>query len=685
MSHMKCKAWLGVVLGLLAAGKGETQVALWKLGSSDLGWSEADSTHIFIDFESTPGSIQPVYFTPERTVFSHIDNWAFWRDPTDRVLEYAEGEMPRMWKWNHGIPDPSENGSLLVDGDLITYNAPKADLLEKETFTMDLAVPVPAVAFGFSSPSQGYRSDGTPLVTDAVPAFQISASVDPEPPVLAGNVKPLSTIIADIDQNLSPRVHIDLGHRYLRFIRYRRQLSFVDEKGLIKTGFDTNLSLALKGTIADFELVARGVPQRVHYRTKIMRLDKAVNFGRLFWKATPMRMVDGAPVEVADVQAQVKVEVRTGRDDDPAVYHEYMATGLEREVSRQRYENELRTRYVRVTGADDLTTRQPKPGLRASIGYDSDNWTFWSVPFTEPGQPLNLRSGSYLQVRVTLESDAFDDWVRLDSLWIETAPLLAGGVKGEMARLDDPQPRRGFTEVRLGEMTDFVYDLKADFENADAPGFDVLRIRTGSRAQFRSLFSGSPLLAVEPAQIVTEQDGLTIYLPQRIGRANNPPLRVIFGAEVFEFATTFLGEVLDTQRQVLPQPVVEGDVTDELSTNSLRVLAASGQSPDFIQELVFSSPVFTPNGDGVNDQLRINYALFRLPGAIPVVLSVYALDGRRVAKVEAGHQDSGRQQLVWDGRDGQGELLPPGLYLLGIDLQSELSTPVQIRPVGMVY
>ncbi|MBI2201740.1 MAG: hypothetical protein HYU43_07340, partial [Armatimonadetes bacterium] len=187
MSHMKRRAWLAAVLGLLAAGNGETQVALWKLGGSDLGWGEADSTHIFIDFERTPGAIQPVYFTPERAVFSHVDHWAFWRDPTDRVLEYVEGEMPRMWKWNHGIPDPSENGSLLVDGDLITYNAPKADLLEKETFTMDLAVPVPAVTFGFSSPSQGYRSDGTPLVTDAVPAFQISASVDPEPPVLAGN------------------------------------------------------------------------------------------------------------------------------------------------------------------------------------------------------------------------------------------------------------------------------------------------------------------------------------------------------------------------------------------------------------------------------------------------------------------------------------------------------------------
>ena len=131
--------------------------------------------------------------------------------------------------------------------------------------------------------------------------------------------------------------------------------------------------------------------------------------------------------------------------------------------------------------------------------------------------------------------------------------------------------------------------------------------------------------------------------------------------------------------------MVGGDVGEALSTNSLRVLGISGQSPDFIQELAFSSPVLTPNGDGVNDELLVNYVLFRLPEAVPVVLDVYSLDGRQVARVEAGLQNSGPQTLSWDGRNQAGEQLPPGLYLTAVDLLSEFSAAPKYRPVGIAY
>ena len=660
------------------------QVSHWQLGGNGLAWSENDTTRLFVDFESTPGAIQPTYFTPEETVFSQIDNWAFWRDPSDRVFDYLDGETPRMWKWNHGIPDPSENGSWLIDADPATYNPPKASDVEKETFTMDVAVPVPAVAFGFIPPIEGFRSDGTPLKTDFIPAFQVTAATVSEPPVIEGNVNPLSTVLADVDNNFTPEVRVDFERQYLRFVRYRRQISLLDEEREVNT-IDNLSSVALLGTISEFQLFAEGVPQRSIYKTKITDIGESVNFGRLFWKGTAFRMVDGVPVKTPDAQAVLKIEMRTGRDESPAVFHEYMDTGLERVVSRDYFENNLRNRFLRVHAEADLTERQPKPGIRASISYDADNWTFWSAPFVESGQPISLNSGSYLQLRITMESASFDDWVRLDSLWIETAPLLAGDVQGELARLDDPQPARGFTEVSLGEMTDFVYDLKADFETVDAPGFDLLRIRTGNRTQFKSLQLGEGLLDTAPTEVTEEADGLLIRLPERITRANNPPLRVVFGTEVFEFATNFHSEVLDTEREVLPQPVVGADVSEALSTNSLRVLGISGESPNFVQDLNISAPVFTPNGDGINDELNISYALYRLPSAVPVVLDVYRLDGRRVAQVEIGQQDSGPQTLRWDGRDANGALLPPGIYLTTISLLSDFSVAPQFRTVGIAY
>ncbi len=666
----------------LVAQPVSAQISLWKLGGSSLQWSENDTTRLFIDFASAPGSIQPIYLTPEQTVFAHLDNWVFWRNPSDIVLGYVDGETPRTWKWSDGLAAP--NGSLLIDGDPATYYPPRAVPLEREVYTMDLAVAVPAVAFGFTTPSQGFRSDGTPLQTDAIPGYDVSIASESEQPIVAGTLEPLSHIIADVDENFEPRVEIPFPRRYTRFVRYRRQVSILDED-FLASFVRSQYREAPPGTLAEFELFAQGVPRKVIYKTKITDLGQSVNFGQLFWRTSSLRMVDGVAVETPDAAVGIKIEARTGRDEDPVIYHEYQQTGFERAVTRERYENELRTRQFRPNLEAPIITLDPRPGLRASISYDAENWTFWSVPFTEPGLPLNLRSGSYLQLRITLESHSFDDFIRLDSLWIETAPLLAGDIVGEVALRDDPQPARGFTEVALGRETDFVYDLRADFSAAAAPGFDGLRIRTGSNTRFVGLEMGEPLAPVEPAEVLEELDGLRVRLPTRVTRSDNPPLRLLFSTTLFSFATTFSGEVFDSEREVLSQPIVSGDAGQALSSNSLRVLGAADAAPGVVQELSLSTPVLTPNGDGVHDRLQISYTLFRLPKAVPIALTVYALDGRRRARIDGGLQDAGPREIAWDGRDENGQALPPGIYLLSVAPAAEFATSAQIRPLGIAY
>ena len=158
------------------------------------------------------------------------------------------------------------------------------------------------------------------------------------------------------------------------------------------------------------------MPQRAFYLSKVVDLGRIVNFGHLHWHATPMRRVNGLAVEDPTADVWLTAEVRVGRDDDPAVYHEYTNTGREKEVSRATYES-----LSAVLGRD------PRPGIRASIGYDTDNWSFWSASLPRPDSSRPLRSGSHLQIKLTLESRDFDAWIRIDSLWIETPPLLGRG------------------------------------------------------------------------------------------------------------------------------------------------------------------------------------------------------------------------------------------------------------------
>ena len=95
--------------------------------------------------------------------------------------------------------------------------------------------------------------------------------------------------------------------------------------------------------------------------------------------------------------------------------------------------------------------------------------------------------------------------------------------------------------------------------------------------------------------------------------------------------------------------------------------------------------MLTPNGDGINDAIDLEYTLFQLPEAVPVFIEVYSLDGRLLLRREMGRQHFGPQQLRWDGRDEMGALLPPGLYLLAVALEAGTATDRILRPVGIAY
>ncbi|MEQ1834339.1 MAG: DNRLRE domain-containing protein, partial [Candidatus Eisenbacteria bacterium] len=55
---------------------------------------------------------------------------------------------------------------------------------------------------------------------------------------------------------------------------------------------------------------------------------------------------------------------------------------------------------------------------------------------------------------------------------------------------------------------------------------------------------------------------------------------------------------------------------------------------------------------------------FTLPVRSRASVAVYALDGRRVATLRDGMLEAGEHTLQWDGRDGEGRKVAPGVYLL---------------------
>ena len=683
---------VGILLLLLYIPTG-AQISRWQIGGDGRAWSENDSVQVMIDFTTNVDAIQPVYFTPDQNILQLAPAWhASKYPPNPDGIEGPEDRIPRIWRRDGNYIDqpqtPFADLFSLVDGDLSTYSRPVAERVNSwssdsgiwwEWYTIDLAVPVPASRFGFFIPSQGYRSfNGEPALDYIVPGFEISVAADAGSGIDTENYQRLETLIADVTENVDPEVFLDFPRQYVRFVRYKRKASSRDVQTTF--AFDHIPRLlghqggTLPGVIAEFILSGKGAPARAFYLSRIVDLGRQVNFGRIFWAARSLAVVDGLRMEDPDADVSLQVKIRSGRTADPLVYHERVGFGKEMPVSRERYES--------LPAARDLFDQHP--GTKGSVIYDAGNWTFWT-PVPHSGALAPLRQGRYLQLSLTLESRSFDDLLRLDSLWVEMAPPLASRIVGEVAFLETPPPKGGLVQVPLGETAAFSCDIRAHFDAPEQRGFDALRITTGSEVTFRNLSLGTPLTEVVPARLSGSVDTLEIHLPQRITAAHNLPIRIALSTRIFLLAQPFTIEVFDSEQKSLPQHVEPGDASEEISTGSLRVIGSPTSEAHLIQSFSLSAPALTPNGDGVNDRLEIRYELMRLSQPIPVHLRVYCLDGRRVASFSLASQISGAHQVTWDGRDEQGASLPPGIYLLELLLQSEFRTFRRFAPVGVVF
>ena len=159
-------------------------------------------------------------------------------------------------------------------------------------------------------------------------------------------------------------------------------------------------------------------------------------------------------------------------------------------------------------------------------------------------------------------------------------------------------------------------------------------------------------------------------------------LEIKFWAHIFSYDTPFAGSlfVSATPREV-PQAIRPGDA-DERS-NTLRVaLDRIPENP--IQLMRLSPQIFSPNSDGVNDLVQIEYELLNRSNAPPAALRVYDLAGRQVCAMLGDPAESGLFHAEWDGRNNQGALLPPGLYVLQLEIEADKHTDRSQRLVALV-
>ena len=141
-------------------------------------------------------------------------------------------------------------------------------------------------------------------------------------------------------------------------------------------------------------------------------------------------------------------------------------------------------------------------------------------------------------------------------------------------------------------------------------------------------------------------------------------VRIGFRAKVLLNGTTLDVAIRDSQGRPAWQQVDAGDATTIRPGSGLSI--AVPISRRVVRAIEVEPRTFTPNGDGINDRTEVRFSVGNVNVARPVEVRIYDLGGRLVWREE--RVTFGDQTFHWDGSDGSGNLVSPGLYLCRVEV-----------------
>lgn len=399
--------------------------------------------------------------------------------------------------------------------------------------------------------------------------------------------------------------------------------------------------------IAEFEIYGAGPAAFSRYTSNIIDLGQPAALGALTW---------GGHV---DAEAHIELSARTGDDDDPNTYW------------RRTFRGDERTRFDSDGQPLTLHTyNRLQRGEQIGLTPDIEDWDFWSAPFAfaagrglMPGDRLRRYAQFRAEFHSTAEATGHLAYLQFSA----SIPPPASQAFGQIQPLQAP----ALTP------TLFTFSLEPHFA-ADDLGFDHLAIATTAQVQaVEAVRVGGVDVAYTIAQHTAT--GFEIALPRMDQQRTGERIEVDFRAEVFAYNTRFAGRIRDSTHPFeVAQPVTPK------ATHSLQVALRSLDQP-LIGRLALRPAVFTPNGDGRNDAVRIEYDLLYVVDAIQVQLVVFDLAGREVGGIYAGPATSGRFAVEWDGRTPSGHLVPPGSYLVHLTAETDRGQQQRQRLVSIAY
>ena len=397
---------------------------------------------------------------------------------------------------------------------------------------------------------------------------------------------------------------------------------------------------------------------------------------------------------------------------------------------------------------DGKKAAKPRQDAELLITPVFAGWSAWSEPYKSTGiqttaevTPPSPRK--FLQVRVTIQSEDPDVTARIRSLRVDLAAPISTDLAGELAvltsaggarSLSDLLPTRGDYTPPDGieplRKTPYVFFVRAAGPDPNVPessaGFDQILLLTPSRARLTGVRLGRVRVEDPPGStskaerraeatvfdraylpgdreglfldgngtelIATASgDSLLLRFPESVNAGfsdeENALVELHFEAQTLKAGSEFAALVRGGDDSDLFQRVEsEGrDATELVDSGTARPSVI--QAGSLLEEIRIPA-VFTPNGDGINDVLEIEFTVLTIRENRPVEVGIYDLSGRRVATATpvdgTESVQSGTIDFTWDGQVG-GAVAPPGIYIARVELKTDTEDFATVRLVNLVY
>ena len=382
-------------------------------------------------------------------------------------------------------------------------------------------------------------------------------------------------------------------------------------------------------------LYAPGHPAEVTIQSDMISLGGVRNLESISWDA--------------ELPAGTDIEVRTKSGDqigERTLFHDRNGA----EVTETRFRS--------------LKTFQR--GDTLNVPFEGDDWSQWSEPYKISGESFRSPSPrEYIRFRVSLITQDPEQTPIMNSLTLGfDDPLFRSAIQAEVL------PREG----PVGEWQVYTYTIRSPVFRSGDDGYDGLLLSLGAPVRDVSVRIGTE--ADEEATWEVMGDTLRIRLSRSILR---DPVEVDFSARLLRNPTVINALLTNSEHPGITQGVKPAT---EVGNDALTVfLPAVSGGADLIVNVSTGTGTVTPNGDGVNDELILTFDLLKVNVA-PQVL-IFDLAGRLIRTLTGSV--AVQQEVRWDGQDGDGNLVAPGVYLCRIEVEAGVGTRSQTQIVHVAY